>query len=154
MVMHIQNNLSDITVTTRFDSRSYLSGVSWYELHNVDRAAWVPALLESYKTLNKTIPTLALRPFETKATSYRFRRSQTARPVQRIRVEMSDAVAHLQHPQLGIVSGRRTNGTVQFLGLKYGVLRHRFAVPEINLASQEQDIDATRYGYVGCKTLK
>lgn len=86
--------------------------------------------------------------FLLKVTRSALQVSQPAHPEQCINTEMSDSVAHLRHPQLGILKGRRTNGAVQFLGLKYGVLKHRFAVPEINLASQEQDIDATRYGYV------
>ena len=61
---------------------------------------------------------------------------------------MSDAVTQLQHPQLGAVAGRRKGGTVQFLGLKYGVLKHRFAVAEVNQATNDNVIDATSYGYV------
>ncbi|KEF63725.1 uncharacterized protein A1O9_01703 [Exophiala aquamarina CBS 119918] len=59
---------------------------------------------------------------------------------------MPDPVVQLHHPQLGTVSGRQRDGTAQFLGLKYGVLKHRFAIPEINSATSSGIVDATKYG--------
>ncbi|KAF2009810.1 carboxylesteras-like protein [Aaosphaeria arxii CBS 175.79] len=51
-----------------------------------------------------------------------------------------------QHNALGQLQGNLVDGTVQFLGLKYGSLKNRFAPSEL-VTSYEQPIkDCTRYG--------
>lgn len=36
-------------------------------------------------------------------------------------------MATIQHPHLGSITGKQGDGVVEFLGLKYGSLRDRFA---------------------------
>jgi len=52
--------------------------------------------------------------------------------------------ALLEHPGLGKVQGTPNDGTVQYLGIKYGHLKDRFA--EATLAETSGTIDATKYG--------
>lgn len=53
----------------------------------------------------------------------------------------------LNHPQLGEIHGKKGDGVVQFLGLKYATLKDRFAPPEL-VTSYNGPVDATRFGYV------
>lgn len=58
-------------------------------------------------------------------------------------------MATLQHPFLGNVQGKLTNGVVQFSGIKYASLGHRFGVPELYGGNGSNDkVDATRLGYI------
>lgn len=66
---------------------------------------------------------------------------------------MSDLISHLDHPLLGVVTGRRNAHTVQFLGIKYGDLQHRFSASTICDGNKADGIDATRYGYVSTNAV-
>ena len=64
-----------------------------------------------------------------------------------ISVDMS---AELHHPFLGIVRGRAGDGVVQYLGVKYALLRDRFAEPELCTSYGSKSLDATFLGYTTC----
>jgi len=55
--------------------------------------------------------------------------------------------ASIEHQTLGIkIQGESSNGVTQYLGIKYGHLKDRFA--EATMAEPMSDIDATKLGSV------
>ena len=52
--------------------------------------------------------------------------------------------APLEHPNLGTLQGKAADGATQYLGIKYGHLKDRFA--EATLAETSDTTDATKYG--------
>lgn len=57
-------------------------------------------------------------------------------------------MATLQHQFLGNVQGKLTNGVVQFSGIKYASLGHRFGLSELYGENGSDDkVNATRLGY-------
>lgn len=79
------------------------------------------------------------------------KRTPLDKDFRRSRQMMSDLISHLDHPLLGVVTGRRNAHTVQFLGIRYGNLRHRFSASAVCDGNKIDGIDATRYGYVSTK---
>lgn len=55
----------------------------------------------------------------------------------------------LQHPQLSSITGIKADdkGVVQYLGIQYATLAHRFSAPEIK-TKYGATIDATSRGFV------
>jgi hypothetical protein len=54
----------------------------------------------------------------------------------------------LEHPDLGQVQGRYGKGVIQYLGLKYASLEHRFAEPELATYDASSTIDGMKHGLV------
>jgi hypothetical protein len=52
----------------------------------------------------------------------------------------------LKHPDPGQVRGRYGKGVIQYLGLKYASLEHRFAEPELATYGGLDTIDGTKHG--------
>ncbi|PKS09624.1 hypothetical protein jhhlp_004243 [Lomentospora prolificans] len=60
---------------------------------------------------------------------------------------MSPSVITLQHPALGPIRGKAHNGVVQYLGIKYASLSHRFSIPELYSGAGGSIVtDATQLG--------
>ena len=51
----------------------------------------------------------------------------------------------LEHPQLGSVAGIHHKDAIQYLGIPYATLAHRFAAPTVK-SEYSDGIDATKYG--------
>jgi hypothetical protein len=62
----------------------------------------------------------------------------------------ADLPAPLNHHQLGRVQGRYGKGVIQYLGLKYASLDHRFAEAKLVAYDGLSKIDATRHGLESC----
>lgn len=56
----------------------------------------------------------------------------------------------LNHPCIGRVQGRYNKGVIQYLGLPYASLEHRFAASVVleYPDSPKADVDATKHGYL------
>lgn len=54
----------------------------------------------------------------------------------------------LHHAAIGQIQGKYGKGVVQYLGIKYASLEDRLAEPQVMEYSGEEEIDATRHGYV------
>lgn len=55
-------------------------------------------------------------------------------------------MATLQHPYLGKVQGKAGDGVVQYLGIKYGHLKDRFAEAVMETYDTESTKTATKVG--------
>ncbi|KEF54938.1 uncharacterized protein A1O9_09381 [Exophiala aquamarina CBS 119918] len=56
-------------------------------------------------------------------------------------------MAELQHPELGLIHGKANNGVIQFSGIKYASLKHRFSTAELhNGPGPSGETDATKIG--------
>lgn len=54
--------------------------------------------------------------------------------------------ATIEHTNLGKIQGKSSNGVTQYLGIKYGYLKDRFA--EATMAEPTATTDATKIGSV------
>jgi carboxylesterase type B len=61
----------------------------------------------------------------------------------------------MHHPLLGDICGTKleNENIVQYLGIQYATLKHRFSEPQVKL-QYEGKIDATSFGYVTTFTVR
>jgi hypothetical protein len=66
-----------------------------------------------------------------------------------ILININDEMSRLQHPTLGTLEGLASGNIVQFLGIKYGSLDHRFGSPKLYSGrSSSGVVNARTHGYV------
>ena len=51
----------------------------------------------------------------------------------------------LEHPAIGKIQGKQGQGVVQYLGVRYGHLKDRFATAELHKYPQGITVDAMRH---------
>jgi hypothetical protein len=58
------------------------------------------------------------------------------------------------HPDLGVVRGLASELTKRFLGVRYADLSDKFSDAKLKEGTDEEFINATAFGYVGCSSEK